>query len=143
MALHLRLAGGPRAAFRPETPAAERPDDSQVALERRLRDTLDAKKLGLSVSSRCDAIHSLPHREGPSLDARSRALHRMLVNGVEIEHRDAEGSVCGEQVRVVDLDSGASNDWPASTRSPSPKTRAHAEQELFSSSAACRLASSN
>ena len=37
----------------------------------------------------------------------------MLVNGVEIEYRDAEGRVRGDQVRVIDFESPANNDWLA------------------------------
>jgi len=37
----------------------------------------------------------------------------MLISGIEIEHRDTEGSMRGDQARVVDFDSPASNDWPA------------------------------
>ena len=37
----------------------------------------------------------------------------MLVNGVEVEYREAEGRVRGEQVRVIDFDDPANNDWLA------------------------------
>ena len=37
----------------------------------------------------------------------------MLVNGVEIEYRDAEGRVRGDQVRVIDFETPANNDWLA------------------------------
>ena len=37
----------------------------------------------------------------------------MLVNGVEIEYRDAEGRVRGDQVRVLDFEVPANNDWLA------------------------------
>ena len=47
------------------------------------------------------------------MDARNRAFHRMLVSGVEIEHRDAEGIVRGDQVRVIDFENPSNNDWLA------------------------------
>ena len=37
----------------------------------------------------------------------------MLVNGVEIEFRDADGRVRGDQVRIIDFDNPANNDWLA------------------------------
>ena len=37
----------------------------------------------------------------------------MLVNGVEIEYRDAEGRVRGDQVRVIDFEIPGNNDWLA------------------------------
>src|SRR5690606_7352745 len=42
-----------------------------------------------------------------------RALHRLLVDGVTVEYRDAEGAIRGAQARVIDFDDAASNDWLA------------------------------
>ena len=60
-----------------------------------------------------DAFRKLTRPEGSTLEARNRAFHRMLVNGVEIEYRDSEGRVRGDQVRVIDFDNPANNDWLA------------------------------
>ena len=37
----------------------------------------------------------------------------MLVNGVTVEYRDGDGSIRGAQMRVVDFDNPANNDWLA------------------------------
>ena len=37
----------------------------------------------------------------------------MLVNGVEIEYRDADGRLHGDQLRVIDFENPANNDWLA------------------------------
>ena len=37
----------------------------------------------------------------------------MLVNGVTVEHRDGEGRIRGAQVKVIDFDNPAGNDWLA------------------------------
>jgi type I restriction enzyme R subunit len=37
----------------------------------------------------------------------------MLVNGVTIEYRRADGSIAGDQARVIDFDDPANNDWIA------------------------------
>ena len=60
-----------------------------------------------------DAYRKLMRPEGSTLKDRNRAFHRMLVNGVEIEYRDAEGRVRGDQVRVVDFETAGNNDWLA------------------------------
>ena len=60
-----------------------------------------------------DAFRKLTRPQGATVEARNRAFHRMLVNGVEIEYRDAEGTVRGDQVRVIDFESTANNDWLA------------------------------
>ena len=103
------VAHGPNIA--PETPHAERDEYGQVVLERRLRDALTKLNPGLPATALDDAHRKLTHPEGSTLEARNRAFHRMLVNGVEIEYRDADGRVRGDQVRVIDFDNSASNDW--------------------------------
>ena len=60
-----------------------------------------------------DAYRKLTRPEGSTLEARNRAFHRMLVNGVEVEYREANGRVRGDQVRVIDFDNPAANDWLA------------------------------
>ncbi|MCY4114902.1 MAG: type I restriction endonuclease subunit R [Chloroflexi bacterium] len=110
-ALGWRVALGPNTA--PDTPAAERGDYSEVVLERRLRDALATLNPGLPVEAVDDAFRKLTRPEGSSLEARNRAIHRMLVNGVEVEYRDAEGRVVGSQVQVIDFESTANNDWLA------------------------------
>ena len=111
VALGWQAAHGPDIA--PDTLGAERGDYAQVMLERRLRDALAALNSGLPVSALDDALRRLTRPEGSSLDARNRAFHRMLVNGVAIEYRDAAGKVRGHQVRVIDFDNTANNDWLA------------------------------
>jgi type I restriction enzyme, R subunit len=46
------------------------------------------------------------------LDARNRAFHRLLVDGVTVEYR-ADGSIRGAQARLVDFDDLDNNEWLA------------------------------
>ena len=97
----------------PETPDAERDDYRQVVLEHRLRGALSELNPSLPMSALDDACRRLTHPEGSTLEARNRAFHRMLVNGVEVEYRDTDGRVRGDQVRVIDFDDPDNNDWLA------------------------------
>ena len=106
-----QMAHGPDIA--PDTPNAERGDYGQVVLQRRLRDALAVLNPSLPVDAIDDAFRKLTRAEGSTLEDRNRAFHRMLVNGVEIEYRDAEGRVRGDQVRVIDFETPANNDWLA------------------------------
>ena len=106
-----QVAHGPDIA--PDTPKAERADYGQVALERRLRDALADLNPGLPATALDDAHRKLTRPEGSTLEARNRAFHRMLVNGVEVEYRDSDGRVRGDQVRVIDFETPANNDWLA------------------------------
>ena len=109
-----QVAHGPDIA--PDTPGAERDDYGQVVLERRLRDALADLNPGVPSDALDDAFRRLTRPGGSTLEARNRAFHRMLVNGVEIEYREAGGRVRGDQVRVMDFDNPANNDWLAANQ---------------------------
>ncbi len=106
-----QTAHGPDIA--PDTPNAERSNYDQVALERRLQDALAELNPGLPTTAVDDAFRKLTHPEGPTLEARNRAFHRMLVDGVTVEYRTSDGDIRGAQARVVDFDNPSNNDWLA------------------------------
>jgi len=101
------------AQIAPGEPAAERDDYAQVVLVRRLRDALARLNPALPAEALEDAWRKLTRPEGADLIVRNRALHRLLVDGVTVEYRDAEGSIRGAQARVIDFDSPTGNDWLA------------------------------
>ena len=95
----------------PDAPGAERDDYGQVVLERRLRDELHRLNPQLPTAALDDALRRLSHPEGATLEARNRAFHRMLVDGVTVEYRAGDGSIRGDQVQIADFDEPANNDW--------------------------------
>ena len=97
----------------PGEPAAERDDYGQVVLAQRLRDALARLNPALPAEALDDAFRKLTRPEGVDLIVRNRALHRLLVDGVTVEYRDADGSIRGAQARVIDFDDSARNDWLA------------------------------
>ena len=48
---------------------------------------------GLPVNALDDSFRKVTRLKGSTLESRNRAFHQMLVNGVEVEYRDAEGRV--------------------------------------------------
>ncbi|MCE2487327.1 MAG: type I restriction endonuclease subunit R, partial [Desulfurellaceae bacterium] len=84
-----------------------------VVLERRLRDALVRLNPSLPTEALDDAFRRLSHPDGPTLEARNRAFHRLLVDGVTVEYRTNDGAVRGAQARVIDFDDPANNDWLA------------------------------
>ena len=106
-----RVAHGPEIA--PDMPEAERRGYGEVVLTQRLRDALARLNPKLPVEALEDAFRKLMRPEGMDLVQRNRALHRLLVDGVTVEYRDAEGGIRGAQARVIDFDDPASNDWLA------------------------------
>ena len=106
-----QTAYGPDIA--PESAGAERDDYGQVVLERRLRAALASLNPDLPADAIESAYRKLTRPEGSTLAARNRAFHRMLVWGVEVEYRTAEGAIRGAQAQVVDFDRPTANDWLA------------------------------
>src|SRR6266581_4275695 len=102
---------GPEIA--PGERAAERGDYGQVVLEQRLRDALAQLNRGLPAEALDDAFRKLTRPEGAELLARNRAVHRLLVDGVTVEYRTAEGAIRGAQAQVLDFENLTANDWLA------------------------------
>ncbi|MDA8118634.1 MAG: type I restriction endonuclease, partial [Gammaproteobacteria bacterium] len=96
-------------------PAAERtnPNYRDVILEGRLRQALARLNPGLPAEALEDAYRKLTRTDAPSLLERNRAAHRMLVDGVTVEYRRADGSLAGTQAKVIDFDRPDQNDWLA------------------------------
>src|SRR3990172_11989917 len=97
----------------PDTIAAERTDYNQVVIERRLKDALARLNPALPTEAIDDAYRKLTRPKGPSLEARNRALHRLLVDGVTVEYRKKDGAIRGAQARVIDFDDVENNDFLA------------------------------
>ncbi len=101
------------AEIAPGEPAAERGDYGQVVLAQRLRDALARLNPALSAEALDDAFRKLTRPEGADPIARNRAVHRLLVDGVTVEYRDADSHIRGAQARVIDFDDPTGNDWLA------------------------------
>ena len=89
--------------------AGERGDFSDVVLERRLRDAQAELNPELPDSALEDAFARLTRPAGATTEARNRAFHRMLVDGVTVEYRDDEGRPRGAQARALDFEEAQAN----------------------------------
>ncbi len=105
------VAHGPEIA--PGEPFAERDDYRDVVLKQRLQDALARLNPDLPFEALEDAFRRLTHPEGATLEARNRAFHRMLVDGVTVEYRRPDGAISGAQARVLDFDDPENNDFLA------------------------------
>ncbi len=106
-----QVAHGPEIA--PGLPSAERADFGEVVLPQRLRNALARLNPSLPAEALEDAFRRLTRPEGAELVLQNRALHRLLVDGVTVEYRDAEGVIRGAQARVIDFDDVQANDYLA------------------------------
>jgi len=93
--------------------AAERSDYSHVVLAQRLRDALARLNPDLPSEALEDAFGKLTRPDGPTLETRNRAVHRLLVDGVTVEYRTKDGAIRGAQAKVIDFDDPKQNDWLA------------------------------
>jgi type I restriction enzyme R subunit len=95
--------------------AAERGDPNyrDVLLERRVRQALRRLNPDLPPEAFEDAWRKLTRVDAPSLVERNRAVHRMLVDGVNVEYRRKDGSIAGAQAGVIDFAAPENNDWLA------------------------------
>ena len=72
-------------------------NDAQVVLAQRLRDALGWLNPALPTGALEDAFRKLTGPEGADPIVRNRALHRLLVDGVTVEYRDADGSIAARR----------------------------------------------
>jgi type I restriction enzyme R subunit len=107
------VAHGPEIAI--GQPGAERSDPTyrDVVLEWRLREALVRLNPDLPREALDDAFRKIVRADGVSLIERNRAVHRMLVDGVMVEYRRADGLIAGAQARVLDFEDPDNNDWLA------------------------------
>ncbi|RME25088.1 MAG: type I restriction endonuclease subunit R, partial [Deltaproteobacteria bacterium] len=91
--------------------AAERQGYDEVILPGRLRAALARLNPTLPADALDDAFRKLTLSETPALVQRNRAVHRMLVDGVEVEVLGPGGALTGERVSVLDFDHPERNDW--------------------------------
>jgi len=84
-----------------------------VVLEPRLREALVRLNPSLPQEALDDAFRKTVRADWPSLIERNRAVHRMIVDGMTVEYRRADGSIAGAQARVIAFDDPDNNDWLA------------------------------
>ena len=111
--LHYRIRTG--AAIAAGGPDAERsdPEYRDVVLELRLRDALARLNPDLPPEALDDAFRKLTQAHAPTLLERNRAVHRMLVEGIPVEYRRADGSIAGDVAQAIDFEVAGANDFLA------------------------------
>ena len=102
---------GPSISPSGDQPGSERDTHFEVVLRSRLRSGLARLNPGAAPDALEEAFRKLTTLDQPSLVLGNRAFHKMLVNGVEVEYRSADGSIRGERVRVVDFNNPLENEF--------------------------------
>jgi type I restriction enzyme R subunit len=97
----------------PDGATPERGNYGQVVLVGRLRAALTRLNPHLERDTLEGVVRRLQQAETPSLVEENRRLHRMLVEGVDVEITRPDGSIGGETARLVDFANVAANHWLA------------------------------
>ena len=107
-ALGYDVVGGPDM---PPGPHALRESYADTIFPSVVRGALARLNPNLPAEALDDAFRKLTRPEGPSLEARNRAFHRLTVDGVTVEYRGAGGTIRGAPVRMFDFEQPSNNDW--------------------------------
>ena len=88
----------------PDGDHRERANYGEVLLVERLRAAIAKLNPMLNAETRAEVLAKLTQTATPSLVEENRRLHRYMIEGVPVEVRRADGSIGGEQVRLIDFD---------------------------------------
>ena len=103
---------GPNIAL-PDAPDAERSRYEEVVLTQRLRDAVARLNPNIPTESQEEAVQKVLSPTSPSLVQNNTIFHLMLVDGIEVEYRESDGTMHGDRVQLLDFDSPENNDWLA------------------------------
>jgi type I restriction enzyme R subunit len=97
----------------PDGGAPERLSYGDVLLVERVRAAVAKLNPALMAETRSDAVNQVLQTQTPSLIAENRRLHRFIIEGVPVQVRRDDGTISGDQVRLIDFDDPDANDWLA------------------------------
>jgi type I restriction enzyme R subunit len=100
----------------PDGKAAEREAYADVVLTKRLVAAIEKFNPAIPLEARGDALRKVLATEKPSLVEENRRLHKLMVEGVDVEFYSEDGTIRGDKVRLIDFDDLDANDWLATSQ---------------------------
>ena len=95
----------------PDGKRPERESYDTVILRGRLEKAIGRLNPGLPAEARADAIRTLAQCELPNLLEENWRIHKLLVEGVDVEYFGEDGVLTSGKVRILDFDDPDANDW--------------------------------
>jgi type I restriction enzyme R subunit len=95
----------------PDGKRPERESYDMVILRGRLEKAIGRLNPGLPAEARADAIRTLTQCELPNLLEENRRIHKLLVEGVDVEYFGEDDVLTSGKVRIFDFDNPDANDW--------------------------------
>ena len=97
----------------PDGAHSERESHDIVILKKRLEDAVARFNPDIPVEAQQDAIHKVMQFEFPSLLEENRRIHRLMVEGVDVEFYADDGVLTAGKVMLIDFEQPEQNDWLA------------------------------
>lgn len=97
----------------PDGSHPERGSYSDILLLPRLEEAMAKLNPSIPQEARADALRSLMSTEFPSLVEENRRLHKLIVEGVDVEFYAEDGTIRGDKVQLIDFGNPENNDWLA------------------------------
>lgn len=97
----------------PDGKVPEREAYSDVVLAKRLVAAIEKLNPAIPAEARGDALRKVLATERPSLVEENRRLHKLMVEGVDVEFYADDGTIRGDKVRLIDFGDLTANDWLA------------------------------
>lgn len=98
----------------PDGKTPEREAYADVVLVKRLTAAIERLNPDIPAEARGDALRKVLATETPSLIEENRRLHKLMVEGVDVEFYSEDGTIRGGKVRLINFDDPDANDWLAS-----------------------------
>ncbi|MCO5119616.1 MAG: type I restriction endonuclease subunit R [Burkholderiaceae bacterium] len=97
----------------PDGKQPEREAYDEVVLKARLTAAVARLNPALPPEAQADAIRRLTQSELPNLLEENRRIHRLLTEGADVEYYAEDGTLTAGNVRLIDFEQPANNDWLA------------------------------
>jgi type I restriction enzyme, R subunit len=97
----------------PDGKSPEREAYADVVLLARLVASIARLNPAIPAEAHGDALRKVLGTEMPSLVEENRRLHKLMVEGVDVEFYSEDGTIRGDKVRLIDFENLAANDWLA------------------------------
>lgn len=95
----------------PDGPAPQRPSYADAVLIPRLERWVQQINPSMPADALAAALRKILSSESANLIEENRRIHKLIVDGVDIEYRAADGRIVGDKVWLIDFDNAAANDW--------------------------------
>lgn len=95
----------------PDGKRPERESHDVVVLRGRLEKAVDKLNPTMPPDAKADAIRTLTQCELPNLLEENRRVHKLLVEGVDVEYFGEDGVLTSGKVHILDFDTPENNDW--------------------------------